>query len=277
MMAISNWYKVWTENPENLRIYIQQQMERWFSLKKDMAETKNETIRLQTLQETTDRYIQALCKQRDFINGKIERMSEYRNQIHEQLYKMFREGDVEDYNKTVFDTLCSLEEQKEEARHKADETHAQAARHQGYNQRMTDTAQELETQIAQERSELDIWIRKYNALHSPVQFSELEQTFNSTTDWNALRQEIRTLTLQNMLAETRADEARLALAAHQVNALSQGQDKEDRTAALNTEIARLESEQDNILVQIAGCQAKLEAHETGLRKLAAGQDSSIIS
>lgn len=42
-------------------------------------------------------------------------MSEYRNQIHEQLYKMFREGDVEDYNKTVFDTLCSLEEQKEEA------------------------------------------------------------------------------------------------------------------------------------------------------------------
>ena len=277
MMAISNWYKVWTENPENLRIYIQQQMERWFSLKKDMAETKNETIRLQTLQETTDRYIQALCKQRDFINGKIERMSEYRNQIHEQLYKMFREGDVEDYNKTVFDTLCSLEEQKEEARHKADETHAQAARHQGYNQRMNDTAQELETQIAQERSELDIWIRKYNALHSPVQFSELEQTFNSTTDWNALRQEIRTLTLQNMLAEARADEARLALAAHQVNALSQGQDKEDRTAALNTEIARLESEQDNILVQIAGCQAKLEAHETGLRKLAAGQDSSIIS
>ena len=34
MMAISNWYKVWTENPENLRIYIQQQMERWFSLKR---------------------------------------------------------------------------------------------------------------------------------------------------------------------------------------------------------------------------------------------------
>ena len=59
--------------PENL---YPTQMERWFSLKKDMAETKNETIRLQTLQETTDRYIQALCKQRDFINGKIERMSD---------------------------------------------------------------------------------------------------------------------------------------------------------------------------------------------------------
>ena len=277
MMAISNWYKVWTENPENLRIYIQQQTERWFSLKKDMAETKNETIRLQTLREATDRHIQALGKQRDFINGKIERMTEYRDQIHEQLYKTFPEGDVEGCNKTAFETLCSLEEQKEEAWRKADETHALAVRRQGYNQRMNDTAQELETQIAQERSELDIWIRKYNALHSPVQFSELEQTFNSTTDWNALRLEIRTLTLHNMMAEARADEARLALAAHQVNALSQGQDKEDRTAALNTEIARLESEQEKILVRIAGCQARLEAHETALRKLAAGEDSPITS
>ena len=102
-----------------------------------------------------------------------------------------------------------------------------------------------------------------------MQFSELEQTFNSPTDWNAIREEIRQLTLRNMLAEARADEARLALAAHQVNALSQGQDTEDRTAALNTEIARLESEQEHLLVQLAGCQARLDAHELGLQKQAA--------
>lgn len=275
MMAVSGWYKVWTENPENLRIYIQQQKERWFRIERDMAETRNETVRLQTLQEMTDRHMRELCRQRDFIDGKIEQMSEDRDRMHEQLYKMFPEGDVEGCNKTAFDTLCALEEQKEQARRKADETHASAARHQGYNQRTADMVQELEARIAQERSELDVWIRKYNALHSPVQFSELEQTFNSTTDWNALRREIRTLTLRNMLAEARAGEARLALAAHQVNALSQGQDGEDRTAALNAEMARLESEQANVLVRIAGCQAKLEAHETGLRKLAAGQDSPV--
>ena len=68
-----------------------------------------------------------------------------------------------------------------------------------------------------------------------------------------------------MVAEARVEEARLALAAHQVNAMSQGQD-EDRTAALNTEIARLESEQNRILVQLAGYQARLEAHEMELQK-----------
>ena len=275
MMAISNWYKVWTENPENLRIYIQQQMERWFNLKADMTETQKEATRLQALQEMTALHIRNLSKQRDFVDEKIEQMTEFRNQIHEELHKKFKDGNVEEYNQTVFDALRSAGEQKELAYREADEANALASRCQGYSQHMADTTQELETQIAQERSKLDIWIRKYNAQHSPVQFGELEQTFNSTTDWNALRREVRDLTLHNLLAEARVEEARLAMAAHQVNALSQGQEKEDRTAALNTEIARLESEKNQILVQIAECQSRLDAHETGLRKQAAGEQPAI--
>lgn len=269
MMALSNWYKVWKENPENLRIYIQQQMERWFGLKEDMARTRNETIRLKTMQEMLREGILTLRKQRDFVYGKIEQITERRDQMREQLHKIFPDGDVATYHQSVLEALGQAEEQKEESARKAVEARAEAERQKGYNQRMADTAQELEAQIARERSALDVWIRKYNATHSPVQFSELEQTFNSPTDWNAIREEIRQLTLRNMLAEARADEARLALAAHQVNALSQGQDTEDRTAALNTEIARLESEQEHLLVQLAGCQARLDAHELGLQKQAA--------
>ena len=257
------------ENPENLRIYIQQQMERWFGLKEDMAQTRNETIRLKTMQEMLREGILTLRKQRDFVYGKIEQITERRDQVREQLHKIFPDGDVATYHQSVLETLGQAEEQKEESARKAVEARAEAERQKGYNQRMADTAQELEAQIARERSALDVWIRKYNATHSPVQFSELEQTFNSPTDWNAIREEIRQLTLRNMLAEARADEARLALAAHQVNALSQGQDTEDRTAALNTEIARLESEQEHLLVQLAGCQARLDAHELGLQKQAA--------
>ncbi len=276
MMAIPNWYKAWTENPENLRVYISRQMERWTALKKESAETANEAVRLQTLQEMTDLRLQALRKQRDFVEKKMDRTSENRDRTYEQLHKAFRDGDVEGCNKAAFDGLCALEGQKDRSRDKADEAHALATLRQGYSQRMADTTREIEAQIARVRSNLDIWIRKYNALHSPVQFSELEEMFGATTDRNALRREVRALTLRNMLDEARMDEARMALAAHLANALSQGQDKEDRTAALNTEIARLESEQDDILARIAGCRARLEAHEDGLRKLAAASEAPII-
>ncbi|MCD8319051.1 MAG: hypothetical protein LUC45_09600 [Paraprevotella sp.] len=274
MMVISNWYKVWTENPENLRIYIQQQMARWYDLKKEMDKTRNERTSQQARQEAITRQQSILQKLCDFVKSKMEQMEESKNQMYGQLCKIFPEGDAESCNKAAFEQMTLMEEEKEKARRQTVEAQIAVSNCQGYHRCLEDTMQELEIQMAAERSDLDVWIRKYNAQHSPVQYSELEQSFNSPTDWNALRLEIRTLTLQNMLAEARANEARLALAAHQVNALSQGQDKEDRTAALNAEIARLESERNRILLQMAGCQARLEAHEAGLQQLTAGTSTS---
>lgn len=274
MMTLSNWHKVWNENPETLRIYIQQQMERWHNLHQEMAITKNNIIRLKTQWEMTCQQEKSLARQLEFTNEKTEQISELRDMARGQLLKMFPDSDVDQFHKKLLATLCTQEEDMETALRQADEAHAMAAQAQGYARHTADAIQDIDNQIAEERSKLDVWIRKYNAHHSPVQFPELEQTFNSTTDWNALRREARDLTLQNMLAEARTEEARLALAAHQVNALSQGQDKEDRTTALNTEIARLESERERIMVQIASCQARLEAHELGLQKLAAGETHS---
>lgn len=272
MMTLSNWHKVWNDNPETLRIYIQQQMERWFKLMREMADTKNNIIRLRTQWEMTQQHAKSLAKQRDFVNEKIEQLAELRDMTRGQLLKAFPDGDVDAAHKKLLAALCAQEEEMEDAFRQAGEAHALAAHAQGYGQHAADTIQDIDAQIAEERSKLDVWIRKYNAHHSPVQFPELEQTFSSAMDWNALRREARDLTLQNMLAEARVEEARVALAAHQVNALSQGQDKEDRTTALNTEIARLESERERIQVQIAGCQARLDAHELGLQKLAAGEN-----
>ena len=224
------------------------------------------------VESSYDRAADALAKQRDFVNEKIEQLAELRDMTRGQLLKAFPDGDVDAAHKKLLAALCAQEEEMEDAFRQAEEAHALAAHAQGYGQHAADTIQDIDAQIAEERSKLDVWIRKYNAHHSPVQFPELEQTFSSAMDWNALRREARDLTLQNMLAEARAEEARVALAAHQVNALSQGQDKEDRTTALNTEIARLESERERIQVQIAGCQARLDAHELGLQKLAAGEN-----
>ena len=266
MMTLANWYKVWLENPENIRIYIQQHMEQWFNLKTEMSQTANRLTRLQTQQEMLRQQAQTLEKQRNMISEKIEQLHERNELTRNQLHKLFPNGEVEACNKELLDRLQLSEEQQEKVDRQAQEAHAASAYRQGYTQRMTDTVQELEAQIAKERSELDVWIRKYNAAHSPVQFSELEQIFNSATDWNAIRKEIRELKLQNLLAEARVNETRVALAAHQVNAFSQGQETEDRTAALNTEIARLESEQEQIRTHIAGYQAKLDAHELCLQK-----------
>lgn len=268
LMDISNWYKVWTENPENLKVYIQQQAEQWFNMKKDITETQIEQSRLQVRLESLQQYMQTLNQQHSLIYAKIEQITECKNQAHERLNKIFKDEDIKAGYQIVLDALHEAKTQKEETNSRVVEAEIQYAREQGYNRHISDVIQQIETQISEERSYLDIWIRKYNALHSPVQFSELESTFNSNNDWNSIRAELRELTVQNRIAEARAEEARIALTTHQVNG-PRGQEKEDRTAALNTEIARLESERNKILTQMASLQAQLDSHETGLQKLAA--------
>ena len=268
MMAISNWYKVWEENPENLRIYIQKQRKRWLELMQETSKIQKDQIRWQTMHENVTQQANILKKLLDLAVEKAEQLEERKRQAKEQLYKLVEDGDAEARYKMALDTLDESEKQKEESRQKLDEIRTSAMQWRGYNQRVADTIQEFEKDIAKEHSDLDDWIRKYNAQHSPVQFQELEQAFNNPTDWNALREKVRTLILRNKVAEARVEEARMALAAHQVSSQSQGKE-EDRTAALNTEIARLESEKNRILVQLAGYQARLEAHEKEMQKLAA--------
>lgn len=272
IMSISNWYKVWKENPETLKIYIQRQMTLWFELKEDISNSHNECIRMEMQLDMARKSLDILINQHNRISEKTELFTECKQQIETKLYKTFCNGDVHAYNKAILHQLFTNEEQKEKTTETACIIQKKTALREGYRMYISDLIQKIEEQIAEEKSALDIWIRKYNANHSPVQFGELEQTFSGDTDWNRLREDIRTLTVNKLVTEARTEEARLALAAHQVNALSQGQEKEDRTVALNAEIARLESEQDTILTRIAGYKARIEAHELGMQKLAAGND-----
>lgn len=275
-MSISNWYKVWNENPENLKIYIQQQMRKRFLLQEESVESQNECTCKQAQLTLLEHELMAAEQQQEKLIESIEALSERKGQTDRQFRKLFPNGDVQAYHKAGIEQKRAAEKEKEDLHKQCLILHDETLLSQGYQNCQTGYAQLLEEQIAGERSDLDIWMRKYNAQHSPVQFTELEQTFNDPVDWNELRQTVRNLRLKQMLSEARVEESRLALTAHQVNATSQGQDSENRTAALNAEIARLETEQKNIQVQIAGLQAKLQAHEIGLQKLAANQEDLMI-
>lgn len=273
MMSISNWYKVWCDTPENLRVYIQQQMEKWNTLKKDSVQLKLDTTHMEAKKQAEEERIKYLKKQKELILYRIEQKTEMLNMAQNSLYKLFADGDVDGRNKEIIENLNEQAKRKHDALMNAAEAKAAAVEKTGYNNRFIDEQSLLENQLAQDRSELDFWIRRYNASHSPVQFSELEQSFNSNRNWNALRENVRNLTLKNMLAAAREEESRLALAAHQVNALGQGLEKEDRTASLNSEIARLEGDKQRIQMNIAATKARIEAHEQALQNMATQADS----
>lgn len=268
MIVIAGWYNEWTENPETLNIYLRQQTAKWSELKRSITDKNTEKVRLETLLTTLNDNLTHMKKIQEVITERIGQTSEQKEHANELLQKGFDNGDVERYSKDILKQLDFLETQYEESDAKAQEAGLKATTQRGYVSSQDDVLHALEEKIAEERSQLDFWIKKYNSTNSPVQFAELERTFNAPTDWNELRRIVRSVTVDNLVAEARAEEARLALAAHQINALSQGNDTIDRTAALNVEIAKMERERSNILVELAKLQAQIDEHELSKQQLA---------
>lgn len=275
LMCISNWFKIWSESPENLYINIQQQMELYDNTAEKIRENQTKELRQRARLDFTQNRIKQLQRQKRFLINEIERLSEFKEQNRSQLAKLFINSDIKTYNQQLLNKLIYAENEKDTAGEKQQSILAELQFQKGFYQHQQEEDKELETSIAQENSTIDLWIRTYNSQHSPIQFSEIEHTFLSKRDWNTLRQDIRELTLKNRVASARADDARLALVAHQINALSPGADKENRTASLNAEIAKLETEQKDIQMHIAGLRAQLEAHELSIQKLAACQDDLV--
>lgn len=269
---LSNWYKTWKDSPENLYIYIQQQMDKYAQLKTETATYREACIKQRMATELVKSQTSFVEKQKEYLKKELERLQEVLKLEQEQIIKNFPEGDVKAYCMTLFSLIQEADQTRIEAHNHNKELYGEYLFQKGYLQHIDDCNKILEAQSAEEHSELDLWIRKYNSQHSPIQYAEIEQTFKSSTDWNSVRQSIREITLKKMLAEARTEDASMILAAHQASGGTIDSERENRTATLNSEIARMEHEESIIQTQIAELRARLNAHEDGIQKLAASQE-----
>lgn len=271
-ITLNNWYKTWKDSPENLYIYIQQQMDKYTQLQAETIACRENCIKQRQTVELVKSQAQYIEQQKELLNKELERLQESLHLQQDQITKSFPEGDVKAFSMNLLTQIQTIDQARTEVHNHSNELYGEFLFQKGYLQHIDDCNKLLESQSANEHSELDLWIRKYNSQHSPIQYTEIEQTFKSPTDWNEVRHTIREMTLKKMLAEARTEDASMALAAHQANSGSLDPEKENRTATLNSEIARMEHEETNIQTQIAELRARLTAHENSIQKLAACQD-----
>jgi len=119
-----------------------------------------------------------------------------------------------------------------------------------------------EQRVSDERRELDIWMRQYNANHPPVQFVELERLLADDKDWNPVRQQVRQTSLDAAVTQARVDYLRaqiIALQAEGIHLDSEAFEQEQQ--GLNNQQEELERQRRKILQQLALLDGQLRAHE----------------
>lgn len=275
MMCISNWLKVWSENPENLYIYIQKQMELDNSLKEQLQQNKTSEIQQSGTLRLTQQTIQELERERQNLFDEMERLTENRKQQSNHLANMLKATNAEAYNQQLLNALTAAETEKEEAELTCHSLKEILSIQTGRLQQLKENNEQLEHLIAKESSAIDLWIKSYNTQHSPIQYADIDKTFRSNINWNELRKTARKLDVKNSVSYMRVEDAQLALAAHQADTSSPRPDKDNQTAFLNAEIAKLENEQNILMMRIASLQSRLEAHKASIRELAAIENEII--
>lgn len=258
IITISGWFKAWQNNQEGLKIQIQNILKKYRGLITDTEANKERILMLQQKKDLLEDRLKIMVNAQEASAKRLEQVQNLKKECGNTLQKLIGNQEA----KQVYDNAtCNLEEarkQEEELQKQKEQAKQELCLKTGAIEAVETRDKELEQEIMQEKSDLDLWMRKYNASHSPVQFSELQQLFSADTDWQQMRQLTRHLKFELSMAQKKVDLLQAELAAHQADGNRPGESSEKEVHSMLIERKEmLEQERKNIIGMIAACQAQL--------------------
>ena len=261
-ISLPEWFRDWKASHEGMKLRIQQMAEQWHSLQKNIRQYESD-IAIHNAQ------IELLTKSVFDMQALLLQMEAHCNSTEEQaskaeteLNKLLPDTD----GKTLFQRASNDMQRQSESLGKSEDEYQTLHFH--YLQLTTQykNLEELihqdEQRVSDERRELDIWMRQYNANHPPVQFVELERLLADDKDWNPVRQQVRQTSLDAAVTQARVDYLRaqiIALQAEGIHLDSEAFEQEQQ--GLNNQQEELERQRRKILQQLALLDGQLRAHE----------------
>lgn len=206
-ITLQSWWKMITENPENLRQKLMNMKQDYDANRQRLvAERQGLQLKEQALraQEKSVGELEAQLRQN---NDECQRIAEGIERQKAQLQSLFGGK-----------TPKQVEElqQTEEAASEAEWNKQQRALQQieesltansGRKHNLDDLSRKSQTRLAQLRSQLDAWILNFNHTHSATQYAEIERVLSDERDWRSLRATLQERQNAALLAEERAQAA----------------------------------------------------------------------
>ena len=273
LININDWYTDWQNNHESLQLRIEKMMDTWKHINEDIQRMRRQEEVVQTHLENK----RNTCAYLDALNLIVREDNERRRTIQkegENTYEsMLGQQEVKDYFSTNYQIL--LDARKKEKEH-LETTHNEQVRLSellGRQQELTSQGLTFDAEAVAERSQLDIWMRKFNANHSPVQYAELERAFAIEKDWNATREKVRGVRIEAMLEQARVDALRSAIVAMQAEGMRPSNSEDENILeSLVAQQKQLEKQRQDILMQLAEQRIALNAHEECTQRLKAEEE-----
>ena len=261
-ITIHDWFNLWKSSPEGMKLRIQQMREQWDDVVARLAELEVQMTIHQKQGELYQRAIQQTTKDITVYEGQINSIQEKIDKTTSAVDKLLPNHDGKSHYTLARQRLDKQKEQQKEAEKTYQELQRSLITLQAERDNLEVSILEIEQRITSEKNELDLWMRKYNATHPPVQMTELERILADDKEWTTIRQQVRDKQIDIATTQNRIDYLRsqiIALQAEGIRAVSENRDGEQ--LAIQEQLNELEQEQRKTLLQLAQYDLKLRAHE----------------
>ncbi len=190
-ITLHDWLNEWQANPEALSQRITAMQNQWNTLHQELEKATQE-------RKSLDALLQANAEETLFLSSMVQQIQQSGEQYaqmrsadqreHDLLMEKEKSGNFHQiYYQALLQGHNDLMLQSEELQKRTE----RLALLQGQQAEQQDNGRQIDAQIAQLRYNLDLWFRRYNATHPPVQYEELEATFDANTNWEEIRKRIR--------------------------------------------------------------------------------------
>lgn len=262
LVTLSEWYPEWKRSQEGLKMRIEQMMASWKQINTEIQSQEHQLEVLGTSLAANKEKLQMLDLQLLNLREKTEH---HRTLLRENMVNSDRmtEGmDVKEYYVQNYQRLMGSMEQEQKQGTVAQEALEHLARIDGQQNELLAQGQRLDERTANERSSLDVWMRKFNANNPPVQYAELERVFGQNKDWSGDREQMRSIRLEAILEQSRVDQLRSALVALQAEGKRPSNaESEDVMESLVAQIEVLENRRQEVMMQIAELRIAQQNHD----------------
>lgn len=261
-ITIPDWFREWKIAPESIKLRIQEMASQWNAIETDI---QSHQLRISIADAQIDLLQKAINEvQTDVFQAdtRSAKAGELASKAENALQKMLPLTDGKTHFQEARNTLNSqqenLEKREEEYKIELQQLLALIAQQKD----LETIVLRDEKRVADERRELDIWMRQYNANNPPVQFAELERVLADGNNWSEVRKAVRETSLEADITQARVDYLRAQIIALQAEGIRPdpehgGEEQQN----LRQQQEELEQQRRTILGQIAHLDEQLRAHE----------------
>ena len=273
MVTLSGWFTEWKNNPDGFRLRLSDLHADWTKTTKALdTMQRSEALMREELKAEEAGLAEAhqhLGDTTDSENAIREKLKDKR----EELKSLFGDTTPEQEESRLQAQIAQANAHETETRQAYDKAAGQLRTLEGKQQTLQTNRLQSQEEYRTKMAQLDLWISKFNADHSPMQFSELESIFSDPRDWNALRQRLDALKEQRTLAEKALEAARHDLLLLQSRPDRPSQTGAETREALNETATQLDTKRRQAAERLMAITLRLQQHDSCLAQAAQYDDA----